>query len=295
MKKTGTLTRKISPMKATCHLVTQALRQPDGLFRTLGEPQLCTDLFERPIVLAGSNAIVAQVELDGRHMRLKCYTTPAPEHFDRIYGKRLHRRELMLPRADVAPLDVLAEEWIEGAPLDSVARKACLRGDANLLKTLSTHFDRMAAAMLADDCAHGDLKPENIIVGTDGALHAIDWDAAFLPAFRGMRSYESGTPAYRHPARTAELFNERLDDFPAAIISTSLAALARDPLLYAHAASQESLLLDAEAILDRTPLYHCVIRMFEDCGDTAHAAIARTAAAPTPEIPELIPLFASLA
>ena len=81
-------------MKATCHLVTQSLLQPEGIFRTLGEPRLCTDLFERPIVLLGGKAIVAKVELDGRMMRLKYYTDPAPAHFDAIYGACLHRREL---------------------------------------------------------------------------------------------------------------------------------------------------------------------------------------------------------
>jgi len=282
-------------MKATCHLVTQSLLQPDGLFRTLGEPRLCTDLFERPIVLAGGNAIVAQVELDGRLMRLKCYTAPAPAHFDTIYGARLHRRELQLPMTGIEPLDVLAEEWIEGSTLDRTVRKACLEGDRNRLKTLSVRFDRMAAAMLADDRAHGDLKPENIIVGTDGALHPIDWDASFLPAFRGMRSFELGTPAYRHPARTAELFNERLDDFPAAVISASLAALALDPALHAYAASRECLLLDADAVLRPAPLYSRVVSLLEACGDRVHASIARAAAAPTPEIPELIPLFTSIA
>ncbi len=281
-------------MKATCHLVTQALRQPDGLFRTLGEPRLCTDLFERPIVLSGNNAFIAQVELGGRRMRLKCYTMPAPEHFDRIYGERLHRRELLLPGTGIEPMDVLAEEWIEGATLDSVVRKACLHGDADRLKALSVRFDRMAAALLADDRAHGDLKPENIIVGPDDTLHLIDWDAAFLPAFRGMRSHESGTPAYRHPARTAEFFNERLDDFPAAIISASLAALAIDPSIETHAASHESLLLDAGSVLCRTPLYHRVIRLFGDNDDAVHFAIACMASAPTPEIPELIPVFASM-
>lgn len=282
-------------MKATCHLVTQSLLQPEGLFRTLGEPRLCTDLFERPIVLAGGNAIVAQVELDGRLMRLKCYTTPAPKHFDTIYGMRLHRRELQLPQAGMTPLDVLAEAWIEGPTLDEAVRKACLKEDRNRLKTLSARFDHMAAAMLADDRAHGDLKPENIIVGPDGTLHTIDHDATFLPAFRGMRSPETGTPAYRHPARTAALFNERLDDFPAAVISVSLAALGHDPALHSCAASRECLLLDADAVLCSTPLYRHVVRLFDACGDTAHASIARLAAAPTPEIPELIPLFASVA
>ncbi len=281
-------------MKATCHLVTQSLLQPERLFRTLGEPRLCTDLFERPVVLSGGKAIVAKVELDGRMMRLKCYTDPAPAHFDTIYGAHLYRRELQLPKAGIEPLDVLAEEWIEGSTLDRTVRKACLEGDRVRLKTLSVRFDRMAAAMLADDRAHGDLKPENIIVGPDGALHPIDRDASFLPAFRGMRSLELGTPAYRHPARTAALFNERLDDFPAAVISASIAALALDPALHACAASRECLLLDADAILGPTALCREVIRLLEACGDRAHASIVRAAATPTPEIPELIPLFASI-
>ena len=54
----------------------------------------------------------------------------------------------------------------------------------------------MAAALTADDWAHGDLKPENIVADNRGRLHLIDFDAMFLPAFAGRHSPELGTAAY---------------------------------------------------------------------------------------------------
>ena len=65
----------------------------------------------------------------------------------------------------------------------------------------------MAAALTADDWAHGDLKPENIVADNRGRLHLIDFDAMFLPAFAGRHSPELGTAAFQHPARTVRDFD----------------------------------------------------------------------------------------
>lgn len=134
--------------------------------------------------------------------------------------------------------------------------------------------------MVADDRAHGDLKPANIIVARDGRLHPIDFDAAFLPAFAGETSPELGTAAYQHPARTAADFNARLDDYPAALISTALHALAEEPALWERYGTADGLLFSPRAI-PGDPAYREVLGLFERRGKAVQYRVAQLLGAPT--------------
>lgn len=220
-----------------------------GLTRTLGEIELCRDAQGRPLVSVGNSAAVFRIRHAGRICALRCYLRP-PRHLREIYGTRLLEGELYLYETPTHGVwtDVVLDDWIEGETLDRVVRRAAQAGERTRLHDLAAAFDRLAAELLADERAHGDLKPENIVVGTDGGLHPIDFDAAYLPAFAGERSPELGTAAYQHPARTAELYDERLDDYPAALISTALHALACDPSLLLRHGDADGLLLTPQAI-----------------------------------------------
>lgn len=220
-----------------------------GLTRTLGEIELCRDAQGRPLVSVGNSAAVFRIRHAGRICALRCYLRP-PRHLREIYGTRLLEGELYLYETPTHGVwtDVVLDDWIEGETLDRVVRRAAQAGERARLHDLAAAFDRLAAELLADERAHGDLKPENIVVGTDGGLHPIDFDAAYLPAFAGERSPELGTAAYQHPARTAELYDERLDDYPAALISTALHALACDPSLLLRHGDADGLLLTPQAI-----------------------------------------------
>ena len=103
--------------------------------------------------------------------------------------------------------------------------------------------------MLRRDWAHGDLKPENIIVTARG-LRLVDFDASYLPALAGEPSPELGTAAYQHPARTVRDYDRHLDDFPAALLSTALHALALDPGLYGRTPLTDGLLFVPKEVVD---------------------------------------------
>lgn len=251
------------------------LSDPCGLTRTLGDVEVCRDEAGRMCFSVGNSAAVFRIRHEGRIRSLRGYFRPQ-RHLREIYGERLLEKELFLytsPEEGVW-VDVVIGEWIEGESLhDAIARAATDR-DTQRLTFLSRAFDRLAAVLVADDRAHGDLKPENILVDRAGALHPIDFDAAYLPCFAGERSPELGTAAYQHPARTAEDFNARIDDYPAALISTALHALSVAPELWEHYGDPDTLLYDPRKIAADRALQESLER-FEELGMAVEYRIAQ--------------------
>lgn len=257
------------------------LTDPEGLTRRLGEIVLCRDAAGRPAYAVGNSAIVFRVRHEGRLRALRCFLRPM-RHLREIYGERLFERELYLYTSPTTGewVDVVLDEWIEGRTLREAVHRAASDGDREQLAALAAAFDRLALAMVTDDRAHGDLKPENLIVDPAGRLHPIDHDATFLPAFAGEPSPELGTAAYQHPARTAADFDATLDDYPAALISTALHALAEEPGLYASYGAGDGLLFTPSQIPHEAP-YREVVALFERRGMAVAYRIARLLTAPT--------------
>ena len=108
----------------------------------------------------------------------------------------------------------------------------------------------MAAWLLSQPFAHGDLKPDNILVKKDGSLVLVDYDGMFVPALQGENASELGSPDFRHPLRTEANFNEHIDDFAIASIALSLKAIALQPALYNQFATADRLLLSASDYRD---------------------------------------------
>lgn len=259
------------------------LSDPEGLLRTLAGAEVCRDAQGRILYAAGNSAVVFRIRHRGQVRSLRCYLRPM-RHLREIYGERFLEKELYL--YDTAGtgtwVDVVVGEWIEGETLSEAAERAAAERDTQRLQALAAAFDALAARLVSDDRAHGDLKPENIIVDAQGALRLIDFDAAYLPEFAGEQSPELGTAAYQHPARTAADFNERLDDYPAALISTALHALALDPTLRERYPESDGLLFTPREILrGRDAAYREVMELFERRGMALQYRIARLLASPT--------------
>lgn len=262
------------------------LSDPEGLLRTLAGAEVCRDAQGRILYAAGNSAVVFRIRHRGQVRSLRCYLRPM-RHLREIYRERFLERELYLYDTAGAGtwVDVVVGEWIEGETLSEAAERAAAERDTQRLQALAAAFDALAARLVSDDRAHGDLKPENIIVDAQGALRLIDFDAAYLPEFSGEQSPELGTAAYQHPARTAADFNAQLDDFPAALISTALHALALDPSLRArHAESDGMLFTPREILRGRDAAYREVMELFERRGMALQYRIARLLASPTPQL-----------
>ncbi|MEG2614685.1 MAG: WG repeat-containing protein [Alistipes sp.] len=258
-----------------------------GLTRTLGEVDLCRTATGQSCFTVGNSAVVFKIRHEGRLCALRCYTHPA-RNLATIYGSKLRPAELFVYGDPTHGewVDVVVDRWIEGQTLHDQITQA----DAAQFAQLAASFDRAAAAWVADDWAHGDLKPENIIVAPDGTLHLIDWDATFLPEFAGMQSGELGTTAFQHPARTAADFDATLDDFAVALLSTALHALALDPSLRDRYGVHDTLLIDPRQLPHDRALCE-ILALFERHGCAAQYRIARLLLSPTLHLPALAQLL----
>lgn len=271
------------------------LADTHGLTRTLGEIEVCRDGKGRICYSAGNSAVVFRIRCEGRVRSLRCYMHH-PRHLAEIYGEKLLPQELFIYTSPAGGVwvDVVLSDWIEGVTLHEAVAAAAETGDTARLRRFAAAFDRMAAALTADDWAHGDLKPENIVADNRGRLHLIDFDAMFLPAFAGRHSQELGTAAFQHPARTVRDFDASLDDYPAALISTALHALALDPTLYARYSEADGLLFTPQKIGTDAALCE-VLALFERRGLAAQYRIARLLRSPSlrlPGLPQLLALAA---
>ena len=136
---------------------------------------------------------------------------------------------------------VLLMDWAEGVTLDKYVHQHI--SDKYALQLITYQFCKMAAWLMSQPFAHGDLKPDNILVTEDGALVLVDYDGMYVPAMQGQKARELGSPDYRHPLRTEDCFNEHIDDFPLALIGMSLKAIALDASLLQNNDRSDSLLL----------------------------------------------------
>ena len=205
--------------------IVDALAAPYTVWRTLRgiEPTFHDN---RPLYVAGNAAVTFRVKHDGMDKILKCYTR-TNNHLAAIYGDEFHPRELCI--IDIVGrkvwIDCLLTPYIEGITLDEALCSA--DGEQELI-AIASSFDAFAKRLLLSERAHGDLKPENLILTPTGEIRAIDWDAAFLPSFAGEASPEIGTAAYQHPHRTTDLYDKHIDDYSIAFLSVFLHAAAID-------------------------------------------------------------------
>ena len=150
--------------------------------------------------------------------------------------------------SSICEFPVLLMDWAEGVTLDKYVHQHI--SDKYALQLITYQFCKMAAWLMSQPFAHGDLKPDNILVTEDGALVLVDYDGMYVPAMQGQKARELGSPDYRHPLRTEDCFNEHIDDFPLALIGMSLKAIALDSSLLQNNAKTDSLLFSESDFKD---------------------------------------------
>ena len=245
----------------------EAIRSAEDNFNQLSDLRPVLDSNGNPVMSSGNFAVVFKMQNVNTQQlyAVKCFTREQEkreEHYRKIAEELeftsspylLHFRyledELFVDTTQSGTNDfpVLVMDWAEGVTLDNYL-KAHLH-DSYVLQLLAYRFCRMGAWLLSQPFAHGDLKPDNILVKKDGSLVLVDYDGMFVPALQDENANELGSPDFRHPLRTEATFNEHIDDFAIASIALSLKAIALQPSLYNQFATADRLLLSASDYRD---------------------------------------------
>ena len=279
----------------------ESVCHPYGRFRTLGEPAVERDAYGEPLLYAGGNAAVFKVWLAGRPYALKCYTRPGKRN-GMLYAYLAARRTPLLcevrylpeelyiygPDGEGAWYDTVLTEWADGDSLGYAVRRALHHRDTERMAALSRGFDAMVAALLSMPWAHGDLKPGNITVGTDGTMRLLDYDAMYIPGIDAPGAPETGTPQFNHPSRNASFFSKSIDDYPAALISAALRTLAPDLSFAVGADLTDSLLFTPpELFARRSERYAKALTEAARRGDAVTYRLLTLLLSPTPALPSL--------
>ena len=143
---------------------------------------------------------------------------------------------------------VLLMDWIEGETMETYIAAHYM--DNYAMSMLCYRFCKMAAWLRSQSFAHGDIKPDNIMVRSDGTLTLVDYDGMFVPAMKGQKSPTIGTKDFSHPLRTIDDFDETIDDFALASIALSLKAISLNPSLLNEYGASDRLLFSAADYLD---------------------------------------------
>ena len=248
----------------------EAVRNAEDNFDKLRDLRPVTDDNGNPVMTSGGFAVVFKMrdEKNDKLYAVKCFLKDQPNRAEnyRMIAEELEfvsssfltkfqylDNELFVDsdNADGEEFPVLLMDWVEGTNLDQYIRQHL--HDSYLLHLLAYQFSRLALWLMPQPFAHGDLKPDNIMVREDGTLVLIDYDGMFVPAMKGQKAREMGSPDFRHPARTEDTFNEHIDDFSLASILLSLRVIAEEPALLEKYGAADRLLFsekDYRAIQD---------------------------------------------
>ena len=209
-----------------------------------------------PYRSSGAFAVVFKMQdkSTGKYYALKCFTEEQEGRADAyrqiadeldmvdspyITSVKYMEKELFVDsQCEEDEFPVLLMDWVEGETMEAYI--AANYHNQSVMSMLYYRFGKMAAWLRTQSFAHGDIKPDNIIVRPDGSLALVDYDGMFVPSMKGCKSPTIGTKDFSHPLRTMDDFDETIDDFSLASIALSLKAI-----------SMKSTLLDIYGASDR--------------------------------------------
>ena len=209
-----------------------------------------------PYRSSGAFAVVFKMQdkSTGKYYALKCFTEEQEGRADAyrqiadeldmidssyITSVKYMEKELFVDsQCEEDEFPVLLMDWVDGETMEAYI--AANYHNQSAMSMLCYRFGKMAAWLRSQSFAHGDVKPDNIIIRPDGSLTLVDYDGMFVSSMKGRKSPTIGTKDFSHPLRTVDDFDETIDDFSLASIALSLKAI-----------SMKSTLLDIYGASDR--------------------------------------------
>lgn len=243
-----------------------AIREAKDNLDKLSHLMPVLDKYGEPYRSSGAFAVVFKMkdEQTGKCYALKCFTEEQEgraeayhkiaeelEFVDSPYitsVKYIEKELFVDSNCEDEEFPVLLMDWIEGETMETYI--ADNYTDNYAMSMLCYCFCKMAAWLRSQSFAHGDIKPDNIMVRPDGTLTLVDYDGMFVPAMKGQKSPTIGTKDFSHPLRTIDDFDETIDDFALASIALSLKAISLDPSLLQTYGASDRLLFSAADYLD---------------------------------------------
>ena len=243
-----------------------AIREAKDNLDTLSHLVPVLDKYGEPYRSSGAFAVVFKMkdEQTGKYYALKCFTEEQEgraeayrqiaEEFEFVDSsyitsvKYLEKELFVDSNCEDEEFPVLLMDWIEGETMETYV--AANYTDTHAMAMLCYRFCKMAAWLRSQSFAHGDIKPDNIMVRPDGTLTLVDYDGMFVPAMKGQKSPTIGTKDFSHPLRTIDDFDETIDDFALASIALSLKAISLNPSLLNEYGASDRLLFSAADYLD---------------------------------------------
>ena len=292
----------------TINQYIDSITHPHGLFRTLRDFEVAQDPYGDVSIQSGNYAVVFRLSMHGNEYALKCYLRPNLR-LRAIYDYLATLQVPYLLNASYLPDEIYVYDdydrgyyhdavlmpWAGDSTLDSEIRRAAFSGNKDRLIALAEAFDRLALDLLGQPWAHGDLKPDNIVITSEGQLTLLDYDSFFIPQLVGESAVQLGTPSFQHPARDHTMYDKRIDDYSIALLSVSLHALAEEPSWYADYTRDDLLILDpAEILAGTSSLYNQLLQRWSVPDHSVLLALSRILQSPSPVLPDLPNLLKTL-
>ena len=231
-----------------------------------------------PYRSSGAFAVVFKMldKSTGKYYALKCFTEEQEGRADAyrqiadeldmvdspyITSVKYMEKELFVDsQCEEDEFPVLLMDWVEGETMEAYI--AANYHNQSAMSLLCYRFGKMAAWLRSQSFAHGDVKPDNIIIRPDGSLTLVDYDGMFVSSMKGCKSPTIGTKDFSHPLRTMDDFDETIDDFSLASIALSLKAISMNSTLLDTYGASDRLLFSEKDY--RTPSNSKVISALQE-------------------------------
>ena len=216
-----------------------------------------------PVMTSGNFAVVFKMldKRNGKPYAIKCYTKEQKDRADSykliedelnflsspyFVEFKFYEKELFVETSNSTENDfpVLLMEWVNGLSLDKYIQTNI--NNKKKIETITNAFAELSEWLLSHKIAHGDLKPDNIIIRPDDSIVLVDYDGMYVPMMYGQYAKETGTPDFSHPHRNHTTFGEYIDDFSIVTILLSLNLISYNPGLFEALGTPERLLFSSQ-------------------------------------------------